>query len=122
MLAGLLLFVGLYIFFFAYLYDWHPGQPGLVFAIGVICLIVGGIWLWEVSPRPTAHPSMAGRLGQVLSWTATIIALAILAIFLIVAATTNNTYYAGLFVLTGVVIAAVIWALGRVLRYVLAGT
>jgi hypothetical protein len=75
----------------------------------------------HVSPKATAHPSMAGRLGQVLSWTVNLIALAILTIVLVIAAQSDGTSSAGA-VLVGGVIAAVIWMVGRALRYVLAGS
>jgi hypothetical protein len=71
-----------------------------------------------VPPPPDA--SMAGRLGQVLSWAANLIALAVLATFLVIASEETNN--AGVPVLIGVVIAAVIWLAGRGLRYVLAGS
>jgi hypothetical protein len=70
----------------------------------------------QVSPGPTAHPSMAGRLGQVISWTANLIALAIAAIALVFAQ--NDSTVIGI----GIVIAALVWAAGRAMRYVLAGT
>jgi hypothetical protein len=70
-----------------------------------------------------AQPTMAGRLGQVLSWTANlIVALAILTLFLVIAANENNPNYAGTAILVGVVVAAVVWAIGRGVRYVLAGS
>ena len=73
-----------------------------------------------VPPGPTVHPTMAGRFGQVLSWTANVIALAIVAMFLLIAG--NDTKDAGVIVLIGLVIAAVVWMAGRALRYILAGS
>jgi hypothetical protein len=69
----------------------------------------------------TAHPTMAGRLGQVLSWTANIIALAIAGFFMLIA------YYEpaggrGFILVVGACLAGVVWAAGRALRYVLAGS
>jgi hypothetical protein len=67
----------------------------------------------------TSASSMAGRLGQVLSWTANIIALAILALFGFIGLY-DNSLGGSLFV--GVVVAVVIWLVGRGVRYVLAGS
>jgi hypothetical protein len=69
----------------------------------------------------TAHPTMAGRLGPVLSWTANIIALAIAGFFMLIA------YYEpaggrGFILVVGACLAGVVWAAGRALRYVLAGS
>jgi len=44
----------------------------------------------------------------------------VLALFLVIAS--NETDHAGVVVVAGVVIAAVIWAIGRALHYVLAGS
>jgi hypothetical protein len=73
-----------------------------------------------LSPPSTAHPTMAGRLGQVLSWTANLIALAIAATFVVLAG--YEPHNASFLIGVGVVIAAVIWMIGRGIRYVLAGS
>jgi hypothetical protein len=66
---------------------------------------------------------MAGRLGQLLSWAANITALAILATVLAMAALDKVDAPAKTgFILAGVIIAAVIWTVGRGLRYVLVGS
>jgi hypothetical protein len=70
--------------------------------------------LEQLSQTPGAHPTMAGRLGQVLSFTADIIALAVTGFFAVVAGNEPNVLVFGLCV------AAVVWATGRALRYVLA--
>jgi hypothetical protein len=57
---------------------------------------------------------MAARLGQVLSWTANIIAIAVVALF-------GFMWFNGdlnsVGLLLGVVIAAVIWAMGRAVTF-----
>src|SRR5262249_50242268 len=73
-----------------------------------------------LSSPPTAHPTMAGRLGQVLSWTANIIALAIAGFFFVIAHNEPNN--SGVILVIGLCIAGVVWAAGRGLRYVLAGS
>jgi hypothetical protein len=73
-----------------------------------------------LSPTPTAHPTMAGRLGQVLSWTANFIALAIAGFFVLIAHNEPNN--SGFILVVGACIAGVVWAAGRGLRYVLAGS
>jgi hypothetical protein len=83
--------------------------------------------LSDVVPEPpylstgaTAHPTMAGRLGQVLSWTANLIAVAIGGVFLVLASYDNQN--AGVILMVGAVLAALVWMAGRALRYVLAGS
>jgi hypothetical protein len=84
--------------------------------------------LTEVAPEPpgrlsTAQLSMAFRIGQVLSWAANIIALAVFALSLAIAAGSGGTIAVNtVVVVVGVVVAVVIWAVGRALRYVLAGS
>jgi hypothetical protein len=73
-----------------------------------------------LSSAPTAHPTMAGRLGQVLSWTANIIALAIAALFILIAYYNPNS--TDFILAIGGCLAGVVWAIGRGLRYVLAGS
>jgi hypothetical protein len=58
-----------------------------------------------IPPRAAAHLSMTGRLGQVLSWTANLVALAIVAFFLVLA--NGEPAHAGIIVSIGVAIAAV---------------
>jgi hypothetical protein len=75
------------------------------------------------SSKITVQPTMAGRLGQLLSWAANITALAILATVLAMAALDKVDAPAKTgFILAGVIIAAVIWTVGRGLRYVLVGS
>jgi hypothetical protein len=69
-----------------------------------------------VSPSTTVHPTIAGRLGQVLSWAAILVALATLGLFLVFAI--NDPNQASVFLIIGTVIAAVICGL----RYVVAGS
>ena len=69
-----------------------------------------------VSPSTTVHPTIAGRLGQVLSWAAILVALATLGLFLVFAI--NDPNQASVFLIIGTVIAAVLCGL----RYVVAGS
>jgi hypothetical protein len=76
----------------------------------------------KISPsasKPAVHPTIAGRLGQVLSWTANIIALATFALFAVIAANETNS---GPVLVVGLICAAIIWAIGRALRYIFAGS
>jgi hypothetical protein len=70
--------------------------------------------LEQQSQTPDVHPAMAGRLGEVLSFTANIIALAVIGFFAVVAGNEPNVLVFGLCA------AAVVWATGRVLHYILA--
>jgi hypothetical protein len=70
-----------------------------------------------VSPHRAAHPSMAGQLGQLVSWGANVIALAIVAMFLLIAI--NDVHNSDALVLIGIAIAVVVWMVGLGLRYVL---
>jgi hypothetical protein len=63
---------------------------------------------------------MAGRLGQVLSWTANIVAVAIAGGFLVMAS--YDTQAAGIILTMGGILAGLVWLAGRALRYVLAGS
>jgi hypothetical protein len=85
--------------------------------------------LSEVAPAPAyapsgfaAHPSMAGRLGQVLSWTANLIALAVIVMSFVIAQVSGIKDAGASIVVIGIVIAVLIWGAGRALRYVLAGS
>jgi hypothetical protein len=97
------------------------------FKATLVVSILNGV-LSDVAPEPphylstgsTAHPTMAGRLGQVLSWTANIIALAIAGFFMLMAHYDPNS--SGFLLLIGACLAGVVWAAGRGLRYVLAGS
>jgi hypothetical protein len=75
---------------------------------------------FNVSETPTTHPTIAGRLGRVLSWTANIIAAAIAGVALVIAG--NNNQDAGVIFIVGAVLAGLLWLAGRALRYVLAGS
>jgi len=70
--------------------------------------------LEQQSQTAGAHPTTAGRLGEVLSFTANIIALAVIGFFAVVAGNEPSVLVFGLCA------AAVVWATGRVLHYVLA--
>ena len=54
--------------------------------------------LEQQSQTPGAHPTMAGRLGQVLSFTADIIALAVTGFFAVVAGNEPNALAAALII------------------------
>ena len=73
-----------------------------------------------VSPSTTVHATIAGRLGQVLNWAATLVALATLGLFLVLAFYEPNQ--ASVFLIIGTVIAVVIWLVGRGLRFILVGS
>ncbi len=68
------------------------------------------------------HTTMSGRLGQVLSWTANIIAVGVIGVFGVAALSFGSGNEKFMLALAGVVIAAIVWACGRGLRYILAGT
>jgi hypothetical protein len=71
-----------------------------------------------VSANGGAQPSILSRLGQVLSWTANVIAIAVLLLFAIIAI--KEAPYANAAMSVGVVSASLVWLTGRGLRYVLA--
>lgn len=93
-------------------------QSGI--SASLVVAVLNGI-LSDIAPPPffTEHSSMAGRLGLVLSWTANLIALAVIAVFLFAASWDSGN--AAALALVGAAIAAVIWLVGRGLRYVLTG-
>jgi hypothetical protein len=75
-------------------------------------------------PATTPPPPMAGRLGQVLGWTANIIAAGVLAIGAAgVLGNAGSARQEELIIMFGVLaaIAAAVWGVGRALRYVLTG-
>jgi hypothetical protein len=78
----------------------------------------------DVAPAPmyvpptsaAAHRTIARRLGQVLGWTANLVAVVIIAVTLLMGKDDTTVLVIGL------AFAAIIWAGGRALRYILAGT
>ena len=73
----------------------------------------------QTASKAAAHPTMAGRFGQVLSWTTNLIAVAIIGVFFVVASYDHQA--AGVILIIGGVLAGLVWMAGRALRYVLAG-
>ena len=92
-------------------------------ADGFVVSVLNGI-LSEVAPQGRyvspngSQPSIPSRLGQVVSWAANVIAIAVFLLFAIIAI--KEAPYANAAMLIGVVAASLVWLIGRGLQYVLA--